>query len=309
MAAMNSEKDVKPLEEHILRHFPIEIYRVVLEERDGVEPGIDIIIYNKALPYPTHDTACIVCELFSGDPSRLHIDSLRQCGLDGETHLKRVIAFAEGYGISRITLEDGSRIIYTPYGDPTDTSHSISLKQFRRLMKGESWYEKFGFTNHIIEASKKSIEDYINTPIGIIHQYKLIENELIENELILQIHDYVSEIDSKITSDKMRMVPVKKAVSYLSEFLTRLCPNRICNPDEVIDIVDEIDKIVDILYQGMLTHLGLVDTNFTFLQLNLPRPNQKGSSRKHLRKHSRKHSRRTQKKHNKKARKRTHKKF
>ena len=283
--------------------FPIEIYRVVLEERDGVEPGIDIIIYNKALPYPTHDTACIVCELFSGDPSRLHIDSLRQCGLDGETHLKRVIAFAEGYGISRITLEDGSRIIYTPYGDPTDTSHSISLKQFRRLMKGESWYEKFGFTNHIIEAFKKRIEDYIKTSIGFIHQYKLI----------LQIHDYVSEIDPEITSDEMQMVPVNKAVSYLSEFLTKLCPNRICNPDEVIDIVDEIDKIVDILYQGMLTRLGLVDANFTFLQLNLPRPNQKGSSRKHLRKHlrkhSRKHSRRTQKKHNKKARKRTHKKF
>lgn len=170
-------------------------------------------------------------------------------------------------------------------------------------MKGESWYEKFGFTNHIIEAFKKRIEDYIKTPIGIIHQYKLI----------LQIHDYVSEIDPEITSDEMQMVPVNKAVSYLSEFLTKLCPNRICNPDEVIDIVDEIDKIVDILYQGMLTRLGLVDANFTFLQLNLPRPNQKGSSRKHLRKHlrkhSRKHSRRTQKKHNKKARKRTHKKF
>jgi len=296
MAAMD-RAGVAKLEKNILRHFPKKIYRVMFEQRDGVESGIDIIIYNKDLSIPNNyqgnprEFSCIECELFYNDPSRLHINSLKQCGLNGTTHLRRLIDFSEEYGFTRMTLEDGSRIIYTSSDDPTDTSHSISLKQFRRLMTGKSWYESFGFTNHIIKAFKERIEAYIETPIGTIYP----------DELIYRIQDYVSEIYPDIaadnTSDKMRMIPVKIAVSYLYNFLTTVCPQRICPPNDVISIVDDIDDIVDKLYQEMLTRLGLVDTNFIFLQLNLPRPNQRGSSHK------------TRRKQNKKARKRTHKRF
>jgi hypothetical protein len=294
MAAVNiaegiaAKLDVAKLEKAIPRYFPKKIYHVTFEQRDGVEPGIDIIIYNENVSHQhnSRDVACIVCELFYYDSSRLHIESLKQCGLNGTTHLERLIDFSEEYGFSRITLEDGSRIEYTSIDDPTDTSHSISLKQLRRLMTGRAWYEKFGFTNIIIDKYKDNIQAYIESPIGPIYT----------DELMYRIQDYASEINPDIasdnTSDKMRATSVSDATSYLYTYLTDVCPRRSCPPKVDIAIVDDIDDIIDKLYQGMLTSLGLVDRHFIYLQLNLPRRNQTGSSRK---------TRRTRRRYNKKA--------
>lgn len=288
MASMSSaESTMQRIERHkrtIVRisknYFPGDIYRVIFEKREGVEPGWDIIIYNKDSPNSMNngsssnrDIACIVCETFDHDFTLLHIESLKQCGLNGTIHLRRLIGFSEECGFSRMTLEDGSQIAYTPIDDVTNT-HYISLKHIQRLMTGSAWYEKFGFTNITIEAYRNRIKAYIGLRIGSIYP----------NELIYRIQDYASEVDQVIasdnTSDIMRNKTVSEAAYYLYKYLTIVCPQRICPPDDVISIVDDIDEIINEMYKRMLTSLGLEDRNFIRLERITSRPNQKGSSRK-----------------------------
>jgi hypothetical protein len=271
--------DVANIKKNIVRYFPKKIYHVTFEQRDGVNPGIDMIIYNKdASPPNNHQSnprefSCIECNLFYLESSKLHIESLKQCGLNGTNHLERLITFSEAYGFSEITLEDGSEIVYTSSDDATNT-HSIGLKQLRRLMTGQSWYEKFGFTNAAIDEYKDRIKKYIRQPIKTFYV----------DEIISRIKEYASEVDPVIASDntleKIQDKSVSEAVSYLYDYLIKVCPKRVCPPGDVITIVDDIDDIITELYMVMLSHFNLEKLHFIHLRLSLPRKNQMGSSRK-----------------------------
>jgi hypothetical protein len=184
-----------------------------------------------------------------------------------------LIEFSEAYGFSKITLEDGSEIIFTASDNPTDT-HPINLKQFRRLMKGESWYETFGFTNDIIHKYKDKIKEYIQKPLKTFYV----------DEIIRQIKEYADvfnpDIASDDTLDKMKAKTVSEAVSYLYKYLIQVCPNRVCPPGDLVTIVDDINDIINELYMVMLSHFNLRNEHFIHLRLDLPRTNQTGSSRK-----------------------------
>jgi hypothetical protein len=144
----------------------------------------------------------------------------------------------------------------------TGTSHTIYLQYLLRLMTGQSWYEQFGFTNPMIQKHKHAIEDFIKEAIGTIYP----------EELLFRLEDYVSDI-THTTS-------VKDAVSYLYEYLKVLCPDRTCNNEDELAIVDDINDILTKLYwQGMHKRLGTTDENFHSLYLTLPRTYH-GSSRK-----------------------------
>ena len=282
MAAMNTTNDsAKDMVDHakgiINTYFPESTYDVVWEQRDGSLPGTDLIIYNKKIMNQSRDSACIQCELYDEHPSILHIESLKQCGLQGRTLLNQLIAFSKACGFLQITLQDGSRIVYTANGEEA----SISLKKLRRLMTGQGWYETFGFTNRTIVANQENIKGYINTPIG----------RLYPNELLLQIQDYLEDDTPDITRGRT----ISATVSGLYTVLMTECPARVCPNGDVLAIVDEIDNIVEKLHQGMLTSLRLNDTDFTSLILTFPLK-QKGSSRtrrKRARKARAAHRRRT----------------
>jgi hypothetical protein len=297
MAAMSRSNSIMDLAQKlIVRYFPVDTYHTEFERREGVEPGTDIIIYNNKISLPnSRESSCIQCELYDRHPLMLHIESLKQCGLNGTSHLERLIDFSKACGLSLITLQDGSRITYATEDGSTDTS--ISLKQLRRLMTGQSWYEKFGFTNKTIVHNLENIKRYIDHPIGDMYPLTLI----------YRIQDYLSEVNLAIakdkTSDITKSLPVQTAVFYLYEYLRKTCSNRKCPSDEDLEVVDDIDNILDELYQGMLLRLRLKDTDFNSLELILRQSNQKGSSRK---------TRRTRRQHNKKThmtsrrKKRTH---
>lgn len=270
MAAMNIANDpaksVACAKRLITTYFPENTYLIVWGRRDGVMPGTDLLIYNKAMNQSMD--ACIQCELYDKYPSILHIESLRQCGLQGRTLLNQLIAFSNECGFLQITLQDGSRIVYTA----NDDEASVSLKHIRRLMKGQGWYETFGFTNRTIVAHQENIKRYLQQPIGIY-----------SNELIYRIQDYISEVNPSIAEDNIKRTSISNAVSDLYKFLTTVCPQRICPNEDVLEVVKDIDDIIEQLHQGMLTSLRLKDADFTSLTLTFPLK-QKGSSRTRRRK-------------------------
>jgi len=261
MAAANLSNHRDRAKKMISLFFP-DPYHVIVERREGVHPGTDIVIHNASDQDLSRDTACLVCELYDNN-STLHIESLKSCGLNGTVHLERLINFSETYRLSRITLEDGSRLVYTA-SDATDT-RSISLKELLRLMTGQSWYEKFGFTNDAIEHYRDHIKRYIEQPIGTIYI----------DEIIDRIKEYASHIDPTIASDntldKMKAKSVSESVSYLYNYLIHVCPQRRCRPEVVMTIIDDIDDILHNMYEVMLSSLRLIDRAFIDLYLVLPR--------------------------------------
>ena len=266
----------------ITNYFPDNTYHITFSRHGGIWPRTEIGIFNKELlpplnkEYNPYNFYCIQCEIVDEKPTILHIGSLKQCGLHGKTHLEKIIAFAEDYGFSEITLEDASTIVYTTIDDPTITSHVINLQKLLRLMTGRSWYEKFGFTNDNIERRRDDIKEDIKQPIRIYPK-----------ELCDRIQDMIeTEIKIKIEPD----IPIKEAASYLYTCLTNMCLERKCPSIDELDVVDDINSILEELYEGMLIRLDMKEHYFYNLHLILRRPNQKGSSRK------------TRSQHNKKAR-------
>ena len=284
--AMDSAENIVTRATRLIpRYFPEDTYSILFDRREGSMPGTDLIIYNKRLAQnqDSRDSACIQCELYDEYPSILHIESLKQCELHGPTLLNQLIAFSRACGFLQITLQDGSRIVYTANGEEA----SISLKKLRRLMKGQGWYETFGFTNRTIVANQESIKGYINTPLGHLYPDH-------SNELLYRIQDYVSEVNPSIANDNtstiMRSTSISAAVSDLYKFLTTVCPQRVCPNEDVLAVVDDIDNIVEELYQGMLARLGLNDADFISLTLTFPL--KQGGSSRTRRKRARKAKRR-----------------
>lgn len=290
---MNSTESIIERAKRIIpRHFSDDIYHVTFVRKEGIWPRTEIIVYNKELPLPTNrsrrsrDFYCINCEIVDEKPSILHIGLLTRCGLRGATHLDQLISFSKECGFSQITLEDESMIMYTAEDGPTNTHHFINLQQLLRLMTGHSWYEKFGFTNANIKRRQDDIQADIKQPIRIYPK-----------ELFFRIQDYVTEITPDAASDITPDISISKAVSYLYECLKTVCPERKCHNDDDLNIVDDINSILNELYEGMLSRLGMEERYFHDLQLDLL-PNQKGSSRK---------TRRTQRQYNKKVHKASYK--
>ena len=269
----------------INRYFPDDTYHITFSRYGGFSPRTEIGIYNKDLLPPTnkeynpYNFYCIQCEIVDEKPTILHIGSLKQCGLRGTTHLEKIIAFAEDYGFSEITLEDASSIVYNTIDDPTITSHIINLAQLTRLMTGRSWYEKFGFTNDNIERRIKDIEKDIKQPIRIYPQ-----------ELIDRIQDTIT---LTIDLDVDKNISISEAASYLYKCLITECPERKCPSMDEIEVVDDINSILDEMYQEMMKRLDMKEYYFYNLHRIIRRPNQMGSSRK---------TRRTRRQHGKKAR-------
>jgi hypothetical protein len=283
----------------IIQHFPEDIYHITFNRREGKSPKTEISIFNKDLLPPTNkqynplDFYCIECEILDNNPSILHIGLLSRCGLRGTMHLEKIIDFAKECRFSEITLEDASTIVYTKEDDPTDARRVINLAQLTRLMTGRSWYEKFGFTNDMIDQLKDDIKKDIDQPISIYPK-----------ELIGRIQDM---IETEIEIEIEPTIPIKEAASYLYQCLEALCPKRKCRnePDvDTLDIVKDINSILDEMYISMLSRLTIgkrkiEKDHFYDLYLILPRSKQQGSSRKMRRnkkayKASRSQKRRTQ---------------
>lgn len=145
-------------------------------------------------------------------------------------------------------------------------------------MTGRSWYEKFGFTNDNIERRIKDIEEDIKQPIRIYL-----------DELIDRIQDTIT---LTIGLDVDTNISVSEAASYLYKCLIIECPNRKCLNHDNIAVIDDINSILDEMYQVMMTRLNMEEHHFYDLHLILRQPNHKGSSRK---------TRRTRRQQNKKT--------
>lgn len=278
--ASNHSNSVARAKEIIDNYFPDNIYHVTFHQHKKGRNATVITIYNRALPPngkgSPHGFHCMKCQIYENDPNMLHIGLLTRCGLNGTDHLNRLIAFSKACGFSRITLEDASNIHYVLQGGPPIPSiankHYINLQKLLRLKTGHSWYEKFGFSNEKIEDHRKGIEAHILQPIGTLYP----------DELIFRIQDYVETtlLASNLASEGKitKNTSVSEAASYLYDCLNIICPDRICPNEEALAIVDDINNIIDQMFDRMLVELRMEEDDFQD-ELVLLLANQKGSSR------------------------------
>jgi hypothetical protein len=284
-SAARVKEVVDRAKEIIENHFPDNIYHVTFHQNKKGRSATVITIYNRALPPnekigSPHGYHCMKCQIYENDPNTFHIGLLTRCGLNGTDHLNRLIAFSKACGFSRITLEDASNIHYVLQGGPPIPSiankHYISLQKLLRLKTGHSWYEKFGFSNEIIEGHRKGIERHILKPIGSLYPEELRNTIQDYVEIILSASNPASNPESEVKITKN--TSVSEAASYLYDCLKIICPDRICPDEEGLAIVDHINNIIDQMFDRMLVELEMTEEDFQE-ELVLLLANQKGSSR------------------------------
>ena len=201
---------------------------------------------------------CLICKIYDGDLSTLHIALVTRCGLTGTKNLERVINFSKACGFLRMTLDDHSKIQYDTQSNASDSDYSINLQQLQRLMTGQSWYGRFGFTNENVETYRDRISAYIGKPIRSAYS----------DELMTRLQNYIAAITPETS--------VSNAAKCIYAYLNGLCPDRICKQKDLTHI-DKINSIVNEMYQEMLVELDMKDKDF--IRLELIFSHQKGSSR------------------------------
>jgi hypothetical protein len=261
MASANSATRAKEI---ITDHFPNPPYHVIFRQHKGRRNAMVITIYNSALPpnekiFSPHGYHCIRCQIYEDDPTMLHIQTLTRCELNGTENLNRLIAFSKACGLSRITLEDESKIQYATTDDSTYSDHFINLQQLQRLMTGKSWYERFGFTNEKVATYHDRIRVYIGKPIGSTYS----------DELVTRLRNDITSITPETS--------VSNAAKCIYAYLQGLCPDRICEQKDLIHI-DKINDILNEMYQEMLVELKMDADDFVRLELIFS--HQRGASRK-----------------------------
>ena len=261
MASANSATRAKEI---ITDHFPNPPYHVTFRQHKGRRNATVITIYNSALPpndtiFSPHGFHCSRCLIYEDDPNTLHIGILTRCGLNGTENLNRLIAFSKACGLSRITLDDESKIDYATTDDSTYSEHSINLQQLQRLMTGKSWYERFGFTNEKVATYHDRIRAYINKPIGSIYP----------DELMTRLRNNITVITPETS--------VSNTAKCIYAYLQGLCPKRICEQKDLAHI-DKMNDILNEMYQEMMVELDMNADDF--IRLELIFSHQQGASRK-----------------------------
>ena len=210
---------------------------------------------------------CLICKIYDSDLSTLHIALVTRCGLTGTENLERVIKFSKACGFLRMTLDDHSKIQYDTQSNASDSDYSINLQQLQRLMTGQSWYGRFGFTNENVETYRDRISAYIGKPIGSTYSDKLIT----------RLRNYVAAITPETS--------VSNSAKCIYAYLKGRYPDRICEQMDLTHI-DKINSIVNEMYQEMLVELDMEAKDF--IRLELIFSHQKGASRKNKTAHRRK---------------------
>jgi len=242
----------------ITEYFPPP-FRITFQHINRGPPKTFISVYS-----PT--SICIQCDIFDSDLSTLHIYVLMRCGDPSEQEylgphiLRQIIRFSKACGFSQITLEDQSLIEYDTTDGPIYKKYYINLQDLLRLKTGQSWYEGFGFTNEKIIQHKDAILEHIGKPIGDVNP-----------EILPRLQKDVPDITGITDS-----TTVSEVVTFLYEYLQKLCPKRMCDLKSKLSTVSRIEGIIDVMNDTMLKRLGATYKDFQDLSLFLL---QKGSSR------------------------------
>ena len=91
----------------------------------------------------------------------MDISELNKCILNGRKNLTNALQIAYKLKYKYITLIDASNIRYNH--SETDYNCSISLKMYNILLKGKSWYNKYGLYSDTHDFEQEEIKRIRNT--------------------------------------------------------------------------------------------------------------------------------------------------
>ena len=111
------------------------------------------------------DFNCITLS-FNHKKKILIIDELNKCVINGRKNLTNAIKMAYHLNYKEIHLTDASHIRH--YNNKTKKNCSISLKMYNILLKGKSWYNKYGFFSDTHEMEQGEIQRIRNEDFHIV---------------------------------------------------------------------------------------------------------------------------------------------
>jgi hypothetical protein len=217
-----------------------------------------------------------MCAKISVSDNTIVLDELSSCSIQngGTINLTKILAFsklAKTLGFTQIKLLDASTIYYISNGQLL----SVDLSKLRLLQTGQTWYQKFGFSNKSMELYGSSIIRFINTPIQkiIIDNQKNLQNEM---NLLLTFTKFMVHLVSKeyqITQTEAQKevgkysfyngidesLTVKDFFSFIINRMKTLCPFDerhksavgTC-PDQFKTLINSLSDLVDTFYKIMM---------------------------------------------------------
>jgi hypothetical protein len=149
------ELTIEELERVVLSKFPLKKFRLKTEQIKDNE--IKVEIYEKECYKPILSFVIMyyLPNLF------IYIDTINKCNINGNTVIKHIKYIGKELGCVHLQLEDQSTIyqidntkftlsLYDILGE----NCTIPLAFYKILLDGESWYNKYGFTNDEVEIEK-----------------------------------------------------------------------------------------------------------------------------------------------------------
>ncbi len=153
----------KYLQDIIEEYFPktkVNFYTYSFKNRK--DKYITFYIYDKKYKEGDfiEDFNCITMS-FNHKKKILSIDELRKCVINGRKSLTNAIQIAHRLNYKYINLTDASYINYLH--SESNTNCSVSLKYYNILLKGYSWYNKYGFYSDTHEQEQIEINRIRNS--------------------------------------------------------------------------------------------------------------------------------------------------
>ena len=147
--------------------------------------GIHVWIWNGKGTSTDPGVVCLKLE-FDYKNKILYIEELNKCKFNGRKNLKNAIEIANKLQYNTILLGDESKI--------EGKFCSYSLKIYKILLNGQSWYNKYGFKSQYHEIEQKEISEIRNTNFSIVIDNFCREKTSIDFKNIWMSLQYIQSI-------------------------------------------------------------------------------------------------------------------
>jgi hypothetical protein len=187
------------------------------------------------------------CTMLRINGYELHIEVINRCTISGKDILEMIIKFAIQGNYKKIIASDFSKLIFSFNSVNYDNRYKkqkmqpieIDLWMLHLLRDGNTWYQKFGFTNPQLMKYETQINKFISKNIFDFF-------ELYDITFFTGMYGF----DQNIT--------ISGFIKFIDEELKEKCPNLECIDNiDTLELVKESLNIIEKLYKSLLEELHI----------------------------------------------------
>ena len=210
------ELTIEEVESVVISKFPLN--KFILKVKKNKEDTIKVDIREEECykPILSFEIMYLSKKLY------VYIDSINKCNINGNTVIKHIKYIGKELNCVHLQLEDESTIYqidntkFTLYlYDILGENCTIPLAFYKILLDGESWYNKYGFTNDEVEIEKPNWELLRKEPF--MNVYLRSKNKNTEAIVNSQKRNHGNDISFVKQTERKNNLLQKKMLVFLGE--------------------------------------------------------------------------------------------